>query len=142
MSGPDPSIVWQRVEEWLSHATEDERIARGCLQFDPPSWGGAAFHCQQAIEKPLKAFMVQASVDFRKTHDLDSLGLTVAAHFPAVEPVAAALAQWTTWSVAYRYPGETGPEPVPSPEELSNALNLIARLADVLRALAPPAPNS
>ena len=74
MSGPDPNVLWPRVEDWLRHAREDERIARGCLLFDPPSLGGAAFHCQLAIEKLFKAFLVRASVDFRKTHDLDALG--------------------------------------------------------------------
>jgi HEPN domain-containing protein len=138
MSGPDPAVVWRRVEEWPRHAAEDERIARGCLGFDPPSLGGAAFHCQQAIEKLLKAFLVRNSVDLRKTHDLDALGQSVTAHFPSISPLSAFLPGWTTWGVAYRYPGEPGPEPEPSPEDLAQALNLIVRLAEALRVLGPP----
>jgi HEPN domain-containing protein len=72
MSGPDPAVLWLRVQGWIRHAAEDERIARGCLGFDPPSLGGAAFRCQQAAEKLLKGFLVRAGTDFRKTHDLDA----------------------------------------------------------------------
>ncbi len=32
------------------------------------------FHCQQAAEKALKAFLVWYDVPFRKTHDLRELG--------------------------------------------------------------------
>jgi HEPN domain-containing protein len=82
MTAPDPSRLWQRVEGWLQHAEEDARIARGCLQLDPPSLGGAACHCQQAAEKLLKGFLVRASIDFRRTHDLDTLGLAVPVDWP------------------------------------------------------------
>ncbi len=35
-----------------------------------------AFHCQQAAEKFLKAYLVRHQIEFRKTHDLDQpLGL-------------------------------------------------------------------
>jgi HEPN domain-containing protein len=121
----------------MRHAAEDERIARGCLEFDPPSFGGAAFHCQQAAEKLLKGFLVRGCIDFRKTHDLDALGQSVAAEFPSIAPMLSPLRQWTTWSVAYRYPGETLPEPEPTFDELLLALNLIARLTEGLRALGP-----
>jgi HEPN domain-containing protein len=138
MSGPDPAVLWLRVQGWIRHAAEDERIARGCLGFDPPSLGGAAFHCQQAAEKLLKGFLVRAGTDFRKTHDLDALGQSVAAVFPSTAPLLSPLRQWTTWNVAYRYPGETELEPEPSTEELTRALELVAQLTAVLRGLGPP----
>jgi HEPN domain-containing protein len=119
MSAPDPARVWQRVEGWLRHAKEDARIARGCLQLDPPSLGGTAYHCQQAAEKLLKGFLVRAGIDFRKTHDLDVLGQTVEHHFPFATPLLTPLRAWTSWSIAYRYPGEGEPEPEPTPHELS-----------------------
>jgi hypothetical protein len=46
--------------------------------------------------------------------------------------------EWTAWSVTYRYPGEAGPEPEPSAEELTRALALIDALEAALRSLAPP----
>ena len=113
-----------------------------CLGLAPPSLGGAAYHCQQAAEKLLKGFLVQVGTDFRKTHDLDTLGRSALAHFPSLGPLLVPLPDWTVWGVAYRYPGEAGPEPEPDAEELSRALGLIARLADALRSAAsPPIPS-
>jgi HEPN domain-containing protein len=138
MSGPDSARLRARVDAWVRHAAEDERIARGCLTFDPPSYSGAAFHCQQAVEKLLKGFLVQAGIDFRKTHDLDTLAHSVAAHFPLIMPLLAPLPHWTSWGVAYRYPGESGHEPKPSLGELSEALHLIARLKQELTSIELP----
>ena len=58
--------------------------------------------------------------------------------FPPVEPLVTPTANWTHWSVAYRYPDDPGPEPEPSTDELRQALDLIKRLESALRALAPP----
>jgi hypothetical protein len=47
------------------------------------------------------------------------------------------LSDWTTWSIAYRYPREGGAEPEPSVAELEAALDHIGRLEAALRSLAP-----
>jgi HEPN domain-containing protein len=36
--------------------------------------GDATFHCQQAVEKTIKAFLTWHDRAFRKTHDLVELG--------------------------------------------------------------------
>jgi HEPN domain-containing protein len=36
--------------------------------------GDATFHCQQAVEKAMKAFLTWHDRIFRKTHDLVELG--------------------------------------------------------------------
>jgi HEPN domain-containing protein len=138
MSGPDPADVWQEVLGWLRVADRDQRAAAICLASDPPLDDVGAFHCQQAAEKLLKGFLVHASVDFGKTHDLERLGDTVAVHVPAVAPLAESMRGWTNWNIAYRYPDIAEPEPVPSSEELAQALDVIARLAEMLRSLGPP----
>ncbi len=97
----------------------------------------ATFHCQQAAEKLLKGFLVRAGADFRKTHDLDALVQSVLVHFPSLEPLLTPMRTWTAWSVAYRYPGESGPQPEPSADEMSQALDAIERLDMALRLLAP-----
>ena len=138
MSGLDPDDPWPEVLEWLHVARSDQRAGRLCLSADPPLCDVATFHCQQAAEKLLMGFLVRAGTDFRKTHDLDVLAQSVLAHFPSLEPLLTPMRAWTAWSVAYRYPGEAGPEPEPSAEELSRALDMIERLDTALRSLAPP----
>ena len=97
----------------------------------------AAYHCQQAAEKVLKGFLVLAGAHVRKTHDLATLADLVEARFASVGAMLAPLRGWTAWSVAYRYPGEAGPEPEPSVQELCAALAVIAELEGTLRSLAP-----
>jgi HEPN domain-containing protein len=137
MSGPDPAEIWRKVLDWLQVAARDERAARICLAADPPLPEVAAYHCQQAMEKLLKGFLVRSNTDFRKTHDLDELGRSVLAAFPFAAPLITPARGWTAWSVAYRYPGEADPAPGPTAEELNQALDLVARLSEALRSLGP-----
>jgi HEPN domain-containing protein len=122
----------------VNAAGTDQRAGRLCLSADPPLCDVATFHCQQATEKLPKGFLVQTGTDFRKTHDLDALVQSVLVHFPSLEPLLTPMRRWTAWSVSYRYPGEAGPEPEPSVQELSRALDAIERLDTALRSLAPP----
>jgi HEPN domain-containing protein len=138
MSEPDPSELWDKVLGWLHVADSDHRAARACLAADPPLPGVAAYHCQQAIEKLLKGFLVRSNKDFGKTHDLNELGQSVLAMYPFAGRFVTPARDWTAWNVVYRYPGETGPVPEPTAEELTRALDLIANLAQMLRTLEPP----
>jgi len=138
MRGLDPDDPWPEVLGRLRVAGSDQRVGRLCLSADPPLRDAATFHCRQAAEKLLKRFLVRAGTDFRKTQHPDALAQSVLAHFPSLEPLLTPMRAWTTWRVAYRYPGESGPEPEPSAQELSQALDMIERLDAALRSLAPP----
>jgi HEPN domain-containing protein len=63
-----------RLEEtraWLDRAQRDLRAARLLIAGDANA--EALFHCQQAVEKALKAFLTYHQKPFRKTHDLGDL---------------------------------------------------------------------
>ena len=62
------------AREWLTKVALDLRGARIDLQAVPPLLEDALFHCQQAIEKTLKAFLVWHDTPFRKTHSLEEIG--------------------------------------------------------------------
>ena len=132
MKGADPRARWQAVERWLSVADLDRRAVELCLAADPPSREILAFHCQQAVEKLLKGFLVLAAKQFRKTHSLGQLGAAATASFPDIADLVAASENWSDWAVAYRYPsGQDLAEP--NDQELRGALSVIDALA------APPA---
>ena len=84
---------------WLRKADLDVRAA------EPPLLEDAAFHCQQAVEKALKAFLTWHDEPFRKTHDLNELGQQVARLEPELEPLLRHAAPLTEYAWAYRYPG-------------------------------------
>jgi HEPN domain-containing protein len=70
---PDPQRTAD-TESWLRKASNDLRYAGIDLAANPPAPEDAVFHCQQAVEKALKAFLVWHDVPFVKTHDLGKLG--------------------------------------------------------------------
>lgn len=75
----DDPILSETVRR-LVEALRPDRIylfgprARVEARADPPLMRGALFHCQQAADHALKAFLTLREVAFRKTHDLDELG--------------------------------------------------------------------
>ena len=70
-------------------AERDILLSRAIVAADLPSYEGASFHAQQAVEKALKALLTRHQAEFQKTHDLREL-LQLAE--PAAPGVSAALA--------------------------------------------------
>jgi HEPN domain-containing protein len=138
MKSTDPRVLWEAVEDWLEAAAEDRRVAATCLALDPPVRGAAAFHCQQAIEKLLKGFLMLAGKRSRKTHSLAQLGAAVQESFPKISDLVAAAKDWRRWAVDFRYPTPRGRiKPAPDEDALRRALLVIDELASRLRAANP-----
>ncbi len=57
MNGEFLCMPHEEVLEWMEKADEDLEAARRLLSGEPLT-APAAFHCQQASEKALKAFLV------------------------------------------------------------------------------------
>jgi len=63
-------------QAWTFFADKDLGAAE-FLFTRPEFTGEVIFHCQQAVEKYLKAFLTVKNIFFRKTHDLTELYLKV-----------------------------------------------------------------
>ncbi len=61
------------AELLLQLARDDEFAARSLLPVDGVADSILGFHCQQAVEKSLKAALAVRGVEFPHTHDLDGL---------------------------------------------------------------------
>jgi len=72
------------AEEWLEKADKDLTAAR-LLAEDEKLWESACFHCQQAVEKALKAFLIAAGERLPRTHDLVMLTRLCSAKDPDFE---------------------------------------------------------
>jgi HEPN domain-containing protein len=55
---------------WMLKAEHDIISAQRLLEIEPMILDSACFHCQQAVEKSLKAFLYYNGVDVEKTHDV------------------------------------------------------------------------
>jgi HEPN domain-containing protein len=87
---PLNNLEKELLQKWLRKADGDLRAARR-LADAPEDFETAAFHCQQAVEKYLKARLAAAGQAPPRTHDLTRL-LTVLA------PVEQFTAQEEKWA--------------------------------------------
>jgi HEPN domain-containing protein len=61
------------VREWLARADHDLRSARWLASSKDPLLDTAIYHCQQAAEKSVKAWLQSIDDPFPKTHDIEDL---------------------------------------------------------------------
>lgn len=109
------------VREWIRKADRDRRMAELGLGESPAITDAAAFHCQQAVEKLLKAYLVFRQQPFEKIHDLEVLveqckrsDTTFADLVDGVEPLS-------PYAVRFRYPGPADP----TVDEVRQALDVV-----------------
>lgn len=62
-----------KTEEWLKYARRDLDSALFLCNMNPVPIEIICFHCQQAAEKALKAYIVSKGLEPKKTHDLVDL---------------------------------------------------------------------
>lgn len=99
------SNVARAVKKWLSKAARDARTAKALLSMRPPFLDSAAFHCQQSIEKSLKAYLIGKGVRIKKIHDLIALNNEAKANGLTLKVSDRTLATISKYAVEYRYPG-------------------------------------
>ncbi len=117
------------AHEWLAKAALDFRGAQIDLAATPPLLEDALFHCQQAVEKSLKAFLVWHDVVFRKTHSLEELGRRCCEIDAALTGLVDEAAPLTEYAWAFRYPGAASdPEEIEARDALRLALAVAAAI--------------
>jgi HEPN domain-containing protein len=122
------------TQGWLRKAAGDLRGAEVDLAATPPLTEDAAFHCQQAVEKTLKAFLAWHDEPFRKTHDLGEIGEQCVALDASLEPVCRLAEPLTPFAWIFRYPGDVQEPPV---EEIVEALMLAREVYEAIFARLP-----
>lgn len=99
------SLELDEVKEWLHKARNDLLSARILMEHDPPVLDTALFHCQQAVEKVLKAFLVWKAVPFERVHSLTYLLDLCEAQDATVASLREQAEMLTPFAVEVRYPG-------------------------------------
>ena len=95
----------QVIRAWLVKAQRDLESARRLAVGEAPLYDTAIYHCQQAGEKSLKAFLVYHDRRLIKTHDLNLLvteAAVIAGGYSRHHDAALRLTQHAT---LFRYPG-------------------------------------
>ncbi|MBI2980850.1 MAG: HEPN domain-containing protein [Deltaproteobacteria bacterium] len=106
----------------MTKAKSDLGSAKQLVSGSDPHADTAVYHCQQAAEKSLKAFLAFRDAKFEKTHNLTlliDLCSEIDTEFKKFLESAASL---TPYATAFRYPDEFF-EPEPTQEEVTQAFN-------------------
>ena len=61
------------IKKWLEKAEHDMEAAKLIIEMKPVILDIACFHCQQAVEKYLKAFLIFNNKTIIKTHSIELL---------------------------------------------------------------------
>ena len=92
------------IKQWIFKANEDILVVEKLTEHEIFAPSSACFHCQQAVEKFLKAFLIANEVEIKKTHNIEFL-LSVCGEidsdFARIEPK-----NLSDFGVDVRYPGD------------------------------------
>jgi HEPN domain-containing protein len=111
----------QLVKQWLHRARLDLRSAEVLLSEVPPLCEEAGFHCQQSIEKALKAFLVSRVIPFDWSHQIGYLLDLCVTEDEQFEQFRVSAAPLSEYAIRFRYPH---PEPAPEKSQVHQALKV------------------
>jgi HEPN domain-containing protein len=119
--------------KWMRKADSDLRAA-ATLAPEPEDYDAVGFHCQQAVEKYLKARLYVAFKEPSRTHDLLRLlaELDGEESFSAEEVAMARLLN--PFAVKFRYPTDDAPDDPPMTDLLAAARHFRDRLVPAIEA--------
>ena len=95
------------VEAWLEKADHDLGTVKIIFLHVPDYSDVITFHCQQAVEKYLKAVLVNFNVPFKKSHDLVYLLEILSLKVEIPSEIFTKGLTLNGFSVEARYPNET-----------------------------------
>jgi len=123
----------QLVGQWLHKADIDVDAADAMLSSERNLFYPACFHCQQAAEKCLKAFLTWHQVEFPRTHSIRELLNLAKTVDPSLGEHLMKAAELTVYGVEVRYPGDVLE---PDSAEAAIAFDLAKKVRDaVMRSL-------
>ncbi len=92
------------IHQWISKAAVDLVVIEKLTEFEIVATSAVCFHCQQVVEKYLKAFLIANGIDIKKTHNIEFLLAEcseIDSDFSSIEP-----RDLNDFGVDIRYPGD------------------------------------
>jgi HEPN domain-containing protein len=91
---------------WLLKAAHDLETAKVVASHLPDFDDTIAFHCQQAIEKSLKGYLVHLDIEFKPVHDLSYLLNLIGTRDDSFEEYYDKVDKVSRFAVQIRYPDQ------------------------------------
>ena len=96
----------KEIKQWLVKSQHDLGAASRLMEGDEPYLDMAVYHCQQAAEKAIKAYLVYQDIVFEKTHNLNALLGTCVSLDPRFKQLDELAEILTPYATEFRYPGD------------------------------------
>jgi HEPN domain-containing protein len=126
---PEDEVRRILVSQWTDKAYQDLAAAEVLTEYEVLLSYPVCFHCQQASEKYIKAFLTHRQVEFPKSHNIrELLDLAATVDEELAEELKPA-AVLTPYGVEARCPGDL---PAPSQTEAESALALARLVANAI----------
>jgi HEPN domain-containing protein len=109
------------LRSWVTKSASDLKSARLLGSAEDPPLDTAVYHCQQAAEKMIKAYLVYRGVTPDKTHDVRKLTVQASAFDPTFSELIAIAAVLTPYAWEFRYPDDLA-ETYPTQQEFDVAM--------------------
>lgn len=96
----------KEIQRWLIKSQHDLGSASRLMEGDEPYLDMAVYHCQQAAEKSIKAYLIYRDVVFEKTHNLVVLLFTCTTLDPRFKQWKEVAEMLNPYATEFRYPRE------------------------------------
>ena len=117
------------IQEWIKKAEGDFVSATGLLGLELDNVSDSiCFHCQQCVEKYMKAYLQSQAIEFSRTHDLIELLSLCKQGDDSFSTLLPHLQALNSYSVETRYPGR-----FTSLEEAQGAVETMKTARDFIR---------
>ena len=123
----------KQVEDWFFFAERDLKTAERIINDEDPFTNIIAFHCQQAVEKYLKAYLIGNGIPLNKTHDLILLNNMI----KEIKDLGINEDKLILIKQVYsetRYPGDIGllPDGLPSVEQVKEFIEFAREVKEII----------
>ncbi len=122
------------AKQWLAKATSDLLNADNNLKAENIPYDTVCFHCQQAAEKILKAYLVARGKEYPISHDLLLILEQITSLDPKAEQLRDTLILLMPYAVEVRYPDDYS---MPSAEDTRQARQAAQEVHDWLKETCP-----
>ena len=111
------------IQSWIEKANHDIGTAELTFHHKPEYYDTICFHCQQAVEKYLKVYLVHLNLEFKPKHSLVYLLDLISQQDQFSLDYYEKASKLESYAVDIRYPDSN--DEIPTIEELKEAIGIV-----------------
>jgi HEPN domain-containing protein len=125
------------IDEWLSLGDDDLRVAEHSLSLYPIPREMICYHCEQAAEKYLKAYLLSYDIKPPRTHDLQTLCKLCEKQDNSLAELRSDCSDLTKYAIRVRYPFEIEIEDSDAHKAITEAKHVMGMVSGLIGHLPP-----